>query len=312
MQNTIKNPEFFPSSLLRFQHESSEYEATVLNCGHEVYEPAREVPRDYDKSGHSHDVYHAVLYTQGNFTFFLNDRFHTFRPGTFVFTNPRDMHCFGPYFEPMTIAYRQVTFCIQSRDEKHTRLRLDFDKVLRDHAGLDIKPVEFPINLSRPQMVHIESLYETMTSTMARRDGLSHMRCLRALTGLFLFLVEDIYCGRIISTPVEQDKLQMAREQIDACFAQKLNVDDLAGISGLSKRSFYQRFKARYNISPIAYQKMLRMHASKSLLQSSGLPIGEIAIRCGFCDIYHFSRIFKEETGVSPRRFRQEYSAISV
>jgi transcriptional regulator GlxA family with amidase domain len=40
------------------------------------------------------------------------------------------------------------------------------------------------------------------------------------------------------------------------------------------------------------------------LLQNSSLPIGEIAVSIGFCDIAHFSKTFKQKTGLSPSAFR--------
>lgn len=43
---------------------------------------------------------------------------------------------------------------------------------------------------------------------------------------------------------------------------------------------------------------------SIELLSTTKLSIEEIAVHCGFCDIYHFSKTFKKITGISPSKYR--------
>jgi transcriptional regulator GlxA family with amidase domain len=47
------------------------------------------------------------------------------------------------------------------------------------------------------------------------------------------------------------------------------------------------------------------MHASE-LLQHTELSMTEIASKCGFSDSNYFCRKFREMTGKSPRKFREE------
>ncbi|MEP6565571.1 MAG: helix-turn-helix domain-containing protein, partial [Mesorhizobium sp.] len=57
-------------------------------------------------------------------------------------------------------------------------------------------------------------------------------------------------------------------------------------------------------ISPMAAYLALRVHYAKSLLEASDLQIGEIAFRCGFGNAGHFSRVFRQHTGITPTNLR--------
>jgi transcriptional regulator GlxA family with amidase domain len=47
-----------------------------------------------------------------------------------------------------------------------------------------------------------------------------------------------------------------------------------------------------------------RLNRAKELLSNTSLPINEVSMECGFENLSHFSRVFKEKTGLSPFRFK--------
>ncbi len=53
----------------------------------------------------------------------------------------------------------------------------------------------------------------------------------------------------------------------------------------------------------IGYER--RTAAAKKALGSFGGSIKQVAEACGFSDLYYFSKVFKNETGVSPTEFRR-------
>jgi AraC family transcriptional regulator len=49
----------------------------------------------------------------------------------------------------------------------------------------------------------------------------------------------------------------------------------------------------------------VRVRNAEALLTRSDLPVGDIALDCGFATIQHFSRVFKEVSGQTPIEFRR-------
>lgn len=84
-----------------------------------------------------------------------------------------------------------------------------------------------------------------------------------------------------------------------------LKISELAHICGVSDVYFRKLFTSHFNITPKKYINRLRFEYAKSLLNNGDITIFEIAERCGFNDVKHFSTAFKRYTGYPPSK--QEY-----
>ena len=64
-------------------------------------------------------------------------------------------------------------------------------------------------------------------------------------------------------------------------------------------------------VPPGQYLQQFRIGKARELLISSTLSVGEIAVRCGFDDLFYFSNLFRRLTGVSPRGYRAGIRSIA-
>ncbi len=60
-------------------------------------------------------------------------------------------------------------------------------------------------------------------------------------------------------------------------------------------------------MSLTAYITKVRVEKSKKMLLEDGVSLAIISSQCGFKDQSYFTKVFKKETGVSPKRFRNNY-----
>jgi AraC family L-rhamnose operon transcriptional activator RhaR/AraC family L-rhamnose operon regulatory protein RhaS len=73
----------------------------------------------------------------------------------------------------------------------------------------------------------------------------------------------------------------------------------------MSGRGLRRHFKALLGRSPGDYVLHLRIEEAKRLLEAGRLGITEAGLECGFSDGNYFSRVFKAQTGLTPRQWRR-------
>ncbi|MFL1998093.1 AraC family transcriptional regulator [Lysinibacillus sp. 1 U-2021] len=85
-------------------------------------------------------------------------------------------------------------------------------------------------------------------------------------------------------------------------FAQPLKVDDLAKEARMSPSSFYHHFKEITGMSPIQYQKQLRLQEARRMLLTESMEAAEAAFQVGYESPSHFSREYSRKFGMSPMK----------
>jgi AraC-like DNA-binding protein len=87
-------------------------------------------------------------------------------------------------------------------------------------------------------------------------------------------------------------------------FKNKILIDDICKIVNLSKSHVCKSFKKETDVTINEYIKKTRIHHCKYLLQNSNLSLLDIALETGFESHSYFTKVFKTETGVTPKQFR--------
>ena len=83
------------------------------------------------------------------------------------------------------------------------------------------------------------------------------------------------------------------------------DMDGFARRLGLSRSHFDRLFTGQMGCPPKQFLLRCRMAEARRMLENGALRIGEIAERLGYCDIYFFSRQFKEKVGLAPAEYRR-------
>lgn len=97
-------------------------------------------------------------------------------------------------------------------------------------------------------------------------------------------------------------------EYIDSRLDQPLSLGELAGLCALSEYHFARMFRVSFGLPPHQYVLARRLERARVLLRSSGQPLGEIALACGFASASHFANRFRQVLGATPGEYRQAFA----
>ena len=93
-----------------------------------------------------------------------------------------------------------------------------------------------------------------------------------------------------------------AVEHIRQDFDQPLRIEQMASELGMSVSGFHHHFKAVTAMSPLQFQKQLRLQEARRLMLGEDLDAASAAFRVGYLDASHFNREYKSLFGLPPMR----------
>lgn len=105
------------------------------------------------------------------------------------------------------------------------------------------------------------------------------------------------------SLGIRNAKLLQIINLFDEGIEHQVDLDDIAGQVGLSRRQMERLFSRHIGRTPKRYLMDLRLQRARALLAETDLPVGEVAAACGFESVAHFSKRFRDRFGMSPYSF---------
>jgi transcriptional regulator GlxA family with amidase domain len=85
-------------------------------------------------------------------------------------------------------------------------------------------------------------------------------------------------------------------------FSQPMKVEDLAELANMSVSSFHEHFKSVTSMSPLHYQKVLRLQEARRLMLSTMVDASAASQRVGYLSASQFSREYSRFFGTAPTR----------
>ncbi|MGD1918394.1 MAG: helix-turn-helix transcriptional regulator [Pleurocapsa sp.] len=89
-------------------------------------------------------------------------------------------------------------------------------------------------------------------------------------------------------------------------YGKNILLEDMAAQANLSPSHFARLFKQTIGQSPYQFLMSYRIEQAKKMLGSPNKLLVDIALKCGFSDQAHFSRVFKKIEGLTPKQYRQK------
>ncbi|KQQ50522.1 GlxA family transcriptional regulator [Plantibacter sp. Leaf314] len=118
--------------------------------------------------------------------------------------------------------------------------------------------------------------------------------------------------AQFIERPVPQaetqDPIAVATAWASAHLDEPLTVDRLAAEAHLSRRSFVRAFRSAIGTTPAAWVRARRLDEARRLLETTDLPVDQVAVACGFTPVT-FRQNFVAAFDSTPSRYRRRFDA---
>ncbi len=211
----------------------------------------------------------------------------------------------------------QVTQATASNPYLSLRLELDPRKI----AELVLKV--YPRGL--PPVQERNAVYLTPNDDNIVNAAIRLMECLAHPGDVELLapLIVDEILIRLLRSPIGPRVAQMgfaessvhrvekAISWLRDNYSQPIKMEELAGMVHMSISSFHEHFKAVTSMSPLQYQKVLRLQEARRLMLSNVMDAGTASQRVGYLSASQFSREYSRFFGTAPSRdisrLRQDY-----
>lgn len=243
-------------------------------------------------------VYEPAIYllVQGEKTVTLGDSEIYYRPLTYMITAvdlPVSGTVTGASEDKPFLA---VKMTVDPREVADLVLKMGDDLVIKKSAcpcGLSAAPVDYGI-------------LDTMTRLVMLLDTPEHAPVLVPLIKreiIYRALVGEM--GAQMRNFVKPDshahRITRVIDQIKQRYKEPLRVAELAEAVNMSESTLYHAFKEVTRMSPVQYQKKLRLHEARKLMLIEGLEASTASYKVGYESPSHFSREYSRMFGAPPR-----------
>ena len=113
---------------------------------------------------------------------------------------------------------------------------------------------------------------------------------------------QGLYLRQLVSTGSHGYQIAKAIDWLKKNFIQPLKVDSLAKQIGMSTSTFHYHFRAMTSMSPLQYQKWMRLHEARRLMFMEHMDATSAAFQVGYESPSQFSREYRRQFGTPPLR----------
>lgn len=253
---------------------------------------------------HSHPFYEVYYFHEGKCNYLIGDQIYNLEPGDLILMYGMTLHC--PKIDPTVPYVRSIVHF----EPGMLRPLLELPQ-----AAPILQPFErfknYRLRLRGEDKEEAERILKRMRDHQGKGDQVGSGRLLLAFADLLHFVYERCLASLNERSEFPSDKEKTVQDVIallERRFAdEELNMTSLQRELHLSKSYLAKIFKEVTGATIFEYVYRKRINEAKILfLLEPGLAVTEVSLRLGFKHLAHFSRLFKQQIGMTPEKYKKQ------
>ncbi len=236
---------------------------------------------------HYHLDYHLGLITQGQQQYFYQGEKHIAGAGQLVIMPPDEIH--------------------DGQAKEQSGYRVKVFSITPDWLSQQAEDVSGKSHYCFPQNnIADQPLFHQLTQLHQQLDNPLVSQLAQDSLPIESFSYLLTHYGQVREAPITalgSKDLSQLRDYVMAHLDQKIGLEDLASLCGLSPSQMLRQFKKATAMTPYAWLARLRLEHAMALLKA-GFSSTEVAYHVGFYDQAHFANAFKQTYGIAPSHIK--------
>lgn len=235
---------------------------------------------------HWHDFFEIEIITEGSGIQILNGREYEIKKGCAYLLSPSDFH------EIKTDGLSVLNIGFREKMLSDTFLNMAMSQKL---SGV--------FYFSDAEFDEIKSMYDVIEAEYENNRKYKN-EFLKSM--LECFIIMFLRKAKNVSDIKEDCYIQKAILYLQLHFKENPSLGETAKAVGFNTNYFSKKFKEYTKKNYSEYLTQMRLDYAKKLLLSSRLSVTEICFASGFASLSNFMRVFKENEGVTPKRYKRK------
>ena len=237
---------------------------------------------------HTHETYVIGTIVEGIHSYEHCGHLIRSGPGTLCFINPDEVHDGSP--DEHGYSYR-MTYPSEAL----------LAEIVSEATGKPSGPPRFRV----PNQMDVELSQRFIRLHCALERGSEALHADERLIEFFLTAIAR-YAGlpALVTAGIEPNSVREVKGILSELVERPPELATLSRMVGLSPFHLIRVFRKATGLTPHAWLVDFRINRARDLLRE-GMPPSDVAVRCGFADQAHLTRLFKARLGVTPGQYRQ-------
>ena len=251
---------------------------------------------------HDHDFSElSIVIHSENTCHWVDGKCCQLKRGDVILMHPGKIHAYEniEQFSIFNLLYDSEHLPIPLLDGNNMLL---FNYAINPNMWPDVSPEKPLLHFNEEELEEVERLAKQLAEELSTSMPGKNLRSFALFLDLLTFICR---AGGGVQTKDVPSDITNAINFLNNNFSQKIDMDNLARQTNMSRSSFFRQFKELTGVTPLQYLTRKRIMQAEYLLRSTNCKLSDIAARCGFYDSNHLSAIFKKYNSKSPSSYRK-------